>query len=52
MINPDFHMTIYISEEVIGLFCKTIAFAFMCWAVTKIIGMLAKHDSESKNNDA
>jgi hypothetical protein len=40
MINPDFHMTLYISEEVIKIVCAAIAACVAMWCTVKMTDIL------------
>ena len=52
MINPDFHMTLYISEEVLRMVCMTVGFVFACWGIVKMTDILFGKRNERKNSDA
>jgi hypothetical protein len=40
MINPDFHMTLYVSEDVIKIVCASIACCVAIWGVVKMTDIL------------
>jgi hypothetical protein len=40
MVNPDFHMTLYISDEIIRMGCLTIGFALSMWALVRMTDIL------------
>jgi hypothetical protein len=40
MINPDFHMTLYVSEEVIRWVSLTIGFVATTWGIVKMTDIL------------
>lgn len=40
MINPDFHMTLYVSEDVIKIVCAAAVAATGMWAVVKMTNIL------------
>ena len=52
MINPDFHMTIYISEEVIRWGCLTIGFVATTWGIVKMTDILFGKRNERTNSEA
>ena len=48
MINPDFHMTIYISEEVFKIVCGAIVCAVGIWGTVKMTDILfGKRDNNT-----
>lgn len=40
MINPDLHLTLTISEEVVRMVCATIGFAVATWGIVKMTRIL------------
>ena len=40
MINPDFHMTLYISEEVIKIISAAVVCAIAIWGTVKMTDIL------------
>ena len=51
MINPDVHINIYISAEVMQMVCATIGFAIAMWAYIKALQIwrLGKKPEEKDN---
>lgn len=49
LIQPDVHITIVLTEEVIRLVCGTIAFVCMCLIVPKVITALTKNKTGEHN---
>jgi hypothetical protein len=50
MINPDFHMTLYVSEEVIRMICLTVGFVAACWGIVKMTNILFGKNGSSKTS--
>jgi hypothetical protein len=40
MINPDLHLTLYISEEVVKIVCASIVCAVAIWGTVKMTDIL------------
>ena len=49
IIQPDAHITIILTEEVIRLTCATIAFVVMCLIVPKVITALKSAEPKVKD---
>lgn len=50
MLQPDLHISIYVTEETIKLICTTVAFIAMCWVAVKAIQAVPKKDSNDRSN--
>jgi hypothetical protein len=51
MINPDLHLTLYISEEVIKIMCGAIVCAVAIWGVVKMTHILFGKHNEHKASE-
>ena len=40
ILNPDFHVTVYLSEEVIRMGCLTVGFMVAVWGIVKMTDIL------------
>ena len=50
MINPDIHITIYISEEVVRIACGTIAYAIAVYGIITLVKFLCKDKNDQENS--
>jgi uncharacterized membrane protein len=47
MLNPDVHITIYISAEVIQYICGTVGFVVAVWGTLKMAKILLRNYNET-----
>lgn len=52
MINPDFHITLYISEEVFRWGSLTIGFVATTWGIVRMTDILFGRRHEHKDTEA
>ncbi len=46
MLNPDLHLTLYISEEIIKIVCASIVCTVAIWGVVKMTDILFNRRKE------
>jgi hypothetical protein len=49
MMNPDLHLTLYVSEEVVKIVCAAIACCVAIWGTVKMTDILFGKRNEQKN---